>query len=197
MFEEPPPTPHRRRADATRNRAAIVRAAVRVLADAPSSSMAEIAEAAGVGRATLYRHFPTRETLERTIRFQAMHEAESAISESNPDHGEPHEALGRLTRALVEVGDRYRLLSQQDTVDLADDARRDHEQRIGRQIAAVIERGKSTGQFDPHMPTLWGVRVLGAVVVAAVRKISIGDHDLDEASALAGRTVVKALANAA
>ncbi len=52
------------RADAARNRGALLAAATRVFASADAEpSMREIAREAGVGIATLYRHFPTRESL--------------------------------------------------------------------------------------------------------------------------------------
>jgi AcrR family transcriptional regulator len=52
------------RADATRNRAQLLEVATRVFASADTEpSMRAIAREAGVGIATLYRHFPTRESL--------------------------------------------------------------------------------------------------------------------------------------
>jgi AcrR family transcriptional regulator len=52
------------RADATRNRDHLLAVATRVFASADrESSMRAIARQAGVGIATLYRHFPTREAL--------------------------------------------------------------------------------------------------------------------------------------
>jgi len=52
------------RADAARNREALLDAATRTFAASDTEpSMRAIARAAGVGIATLYRHFPTREAL--------------------------------------------------------------------------------------------------------------------------------------
>jgi AcrR family transcriptional regulator len=52
------------RADATRNRNQLLEVATRVFASAGTEpSMRAIAREAGVGIATLYRHFPTRESL--------------------------------------------------------------------------------------------------------------------------------------
>lgn len=56
--------PPERRADAARNREAVLEAATRAFAaSAAQPSMRSIAREAGVGIATLYRHFPTRESL--------------------------------------------------------------------------------------------------------------------------------------
>ncbi|MFG1606736.1 TetR/AcrR family transcriptional regulator [Actinoplanes sp. NPDC049265] len=48
---------------AARNRATILETAHELLAASPRASMNEIAKRAGVGAGTLYRHFPTRESL--------------------------------------------------------------------------------------------------------------------------------------
>ncbi|MBV9921731.1 MAG: helix-turn-helix transcriptional regulator [Pseudonocardia sp.] len=57
-----------RRADAARNRDHLVTVASRVFVSADAEpSMRAIARAAGVGIATLYRHFPTRESLVEAV----------------------------------------------------------------------------------------------------------------------------------
>lgn len=53
----------RRRKDAVRTRRAILDAAHELLARDPEVSHAEIARAAGVGRASVYRHFPERQDI--------------------------------------------------------------------------------------------------------------------------------------
>jgi serine phosphatase RsbU (regulator of sigma subunit) len=59
-----------RRADAVASRERILRAA-EALAGDRRTSMIEIAAAAGVGRSTLYRHFPSRRALERALQDHA------------------------------------------------------------------------------------------------------------------------------
>src|SRR5437763_5711353 len=54
------------RADALASRQRILEAAASLVVDR-RVTMAEIAAAAGVGRSTLYRHFPTRQALERAL----------------------------------------------------------------------------------------------------------------------------------
>ena len=60
----PPELSHPLRADARRNRAAILEAAEAIFgAQGPDAPIDEVARRAGVGVGTLYRHFPTKEAL--------------------------------------------------------------------------------------------------------------------------------------
>lgn len=62
------PEPRARRADAARNREQLLEVATRVFASADAeTSMRAIAREAGVGIGTLYRHFPTRESLVEAV----------------------------------------------------------------------------------------------------------------------------------
>jgi AcrR family transcriptional regulator len=74
-----------RRADARANHAALLEAAAALVAqrgiDLPYD---EIALAAGVGRATVYRHFPTREALSRAILDAALDRWEAVVAELTP-----------------------------------------------------------------------------------------------------------------
>lgn len=62
--EEPNPVRRARRADAARNAAALLVAARELFEEhGPDVALDDVARRAGVGNATLYRHFPTREDL--------------------------------------------------------------------------------------------------------------------------------------
>src|SRR5213596_638504 len=91
--------PKRRRADAERNIAAILNAALEALASDPDASMAEIARRAGVVRATIYMHFPTREALLDAVMEYAVAQVAEATREADPTRGEPEEALERVLLA--------------------------------------------------------------------------------------------------
>src|SRR5215218_1847127 len=79
----------RRRADAERSVARILDAAVDALASDPEASMAGIAHRAGVVRATIYVHFPTRESLIEAVTERAIAEVTQAMSAAEPSRGRP------------------------------------------------------------------------------------------------------------
>jgi AcrR family transcriptional regulator len=79
-----------RRADAARNRQAILDAARAAFADA-DASMAEIARRAGVGQGTLYRNFGTRRELLEALLVDEVDEVCAAAAAI--DDGDPGERL--------------------------------------------------------------------------------------------------------
>ena len=80
-----------------------------MIGDDPHVGMAAIAAAADVSRATVYRHFPTREALMDAIRAQALAAGAQAIVECRLEEGGATEALRRLVEAWLEIAAALRL----------------------------------------------------------------------------------------
>ena len=70
-------------------------------------SLAEIAEAAGVARSTLYRYFPSRDALLQALADTAESEVRARIGEAQLDALPVPEAIARLTRGLIAAGRKY------------------------------------------------------------------------------------------
>lgn len=95
-----------RRAEAERNREAIVTASARVLADDSRASIADIAAGAGVSKATMYGPFASRPELVQRVSATAMVDAEARRL------GHRATAVGRYREGLVEVAaDAHRTAS--------------------------------------------------------------------------------------
>src|ERR1700733_2824146 len=91
----------RERSDAALNRAKILDAARRLLADDEDPSMRAIAAAAGLGRGTVHRHFSTREDLVNAVRHQARDDADS----DEEDYLRPPGELPNISNTPLSVAD--------------------------------------------------------------------------------------------
>jgi AcrR family transcriptional regulator len=88
-----------RRKDARRNHEAILAAARALFAESADAPMYEIARRAGVGQATLYRHFPDRRNLAAALLAEQMERTERIATEYA---GDP-DAFFVLLRDIVET----------------------------------------------------------------------------------------------
>ena len=90
-----------RRADAEQNRSAIIEAAAQALAVDGEVSLNAIAKLAGVGNATLYRHFPTREALILEVYRREVSVLAETADELLQRH-DPGQALERWVARLAQ-----------------------------------------------------------------------------------------------
>src|SRR5262245_32410531 len=92
----------------TASREQIMSAAIQHLNKAPAASMAELAEAVGVSRATLHRHFSSREELMVALGHCALDHWERAQDEAGiADVADPEAALRALLLGLIGCADEY------------------------------------------------------------------------------------------
>jgi AcrR family transcriptional regulator len=92
--------------------AAIIDQAAKVLAErGGAASMDEIARAAGIGRATLYRYFPSREELLRAMAAASVQELAVRVKEADLEVVSFDEAIARLARGIIATGSKYKALS--------------------------------------------------------------------------------------
>jgi AcrR family transcriptional regulator len=90
------------RADAARNRERLLAAAKLVFsAGGAEASLEAVAKRAGVGIGTLYRHFPTRESLYEAVYRREVEEL-AVLAEDLAGSAAPAEALRRWLHANVE-----------------------------------------------------------------------------------------------
>ena len=155
--------------------------------------MAEVASAAGLARATLYRHFPTRSDLVEAIRAQAYDDAGAAIAASRLEEGCASEALQRLIEGLIAVGDRYRFLQNEAETEAGGAASRKREAELGLPVLALIGRGQESGELSPDVPPRWVTRTLDALIRSALRDVAEGQITPNEAAAMVYRTTMRGL----
>jgi len=190
------PTPKRRRADADRSVAAILDAALEALASDPDSSMSEIARRAGVVRATIYVHFPTRDTLLDAVMEYAVGQVAEATREAEPERGEPVEALARVLRATWRQLAQFHGLLALNTARLSAEELHRRHLPVLDQLEPLIERGQKQGAFRSDLPVSWLLGVTRSIVHTASHEIRAGRLADSQAEDVMISTILGAISEA-
>jgi AcrR family transcriptional regulator len=164
-----------------RTASAILDAAAHVLSEQGSSnsSMADVAEAAGVSRATLYRYYPDREALLHALAAQALADAATRLADAGLDRTSVEEAIERIVRAIAAVGDRYAVIVREQVKFDPADAKR----LLGEPMQAVFARGIESGVIRQDIPAEVLLELFGGALMAAIKLMQRGQLGLEEASA--------------
>jgi TetR/AcrR family transcriptional regulator, mexCD-oprJ operon repressor len=155
--------------------AAILEAAATVLAErGEQASMADVAAAAGMARATVYRYFPNREALFDALGRLAVEEAGERLQAGRLEEVAVPEAFERAVRALAAVGDLFVVVSRES-------ARTDpeeFEQRVAAPLRGLIERAQSLGEVRDDLPASWLMESLIGIIVSGLQsRPSLGVDD--------------------
>ena len=185
--------PPRRRADAERSITRILDAAVDALASEPDASMAQIARQAGVVRATIYVHFPTREALLEAVTHRAIAEVARVIDAAEPDQGAPAAALERVVSESWRTLGRYHGLVAVNVQQHGHEALRDRHASVLDRLEPLIERGQADGSFRSDVPVAWHLSMVLALIHAASGELRTGRIDHGDAEDALVATVLGAL----
>ncbi|RZT85339.1 TetR family transcriptional regulator [Pseudonocardia sediminis] len=161
------------RADAARNHRRILDAAAAAFEeDGPESSLEEIAARAGVGVATLYRRFRTREQLIRAV-FEDVFSAEIEPTAWSAGDDPWADLTGALARAIDAISARQVILGLARETS-AYDVETVH--RYGRALERLLDRARDAGVVRPELT----VRDLSAVLVMVMATVHAGDPAGDD-----------------
>jgi TetR/AcrR family transcriptional regulator, mexCD-oprJ operon repressor len=137
---------------------AILDGAARLFAsEGDHASMNEVAEAAGVARATVYRYFPNREALLDELARTAVQDVDTRLASARIDAVAPEEGVARAVRALVDVGDLFVVLARERRRSGADR----FEGGLVEPLRRLIERGQASGDIRDDIA---GARLTEALI---------------------------------
>jgi TetR/AcrR family transcriptional regulator, mexCD-oprJ operon repressor len=161
----PLPPPRRRQALQEHVAAAILAAAARAIgAGGEHVSMNDVAVAAGVARATLYRYFPSRQALLSELAQVAADEAGVRLTSARIEELSADEGIRRAVRALIEVGDPF-------TVVARERVRPDpelFEHRVLEPLRRLFEQAQGKGEIRADIPSSWLTEALVGLVVSVL-----------------------------
>ncbi len=173
------------------SRDAIIEAAFAVFSKNPSAALADVAERAGVGRATLHRHFASRDDLMQALSKIAIKEMDEAVELACADATSYSEVARLALQALIPLGDRHGFLALEGETD--DPELQAAYAKEQRETAEMVDAAKGEGLFDTSVPTAWIVQAFDHLMYAGWESVKAGETTQDQAAALAWRTLIHGL----
>jgi TetR/AcrR family transcriptional regulator, mexCD-oprJ operon repressor len=155
--------------------AAILDAAGRTFASrGERANMDDVAEEAGVARATVYRYFPNRQQLLAELSRRAAETAHDRLVAARIDEVSIEEGVSRAVRAFVDVGDSFPvLLVERSHGDESDD----FERLVATPLRQLLERGRSSGCIRDDIPAGWLAEALLGTIMNVMRYGRLGRDD--------------------
>jgi AcrR family transcriptional regulator len=156
--------------------AAILDGAAQIFAiEGEQASMNDVAAAAGVARATIYRYFPSRETLLDELARAAIDDVGERLSSARIDAVAPEEGISRAVRALVDVGDRFVLLARRRVRSDPDG----FDRRLTGPLRQLFERAQADGDIrDDITSARMTESLIGLIVGVLTSTPPLGKEDV-------------------
>jgi TetR/AcrR family transcriptional regulator, mexCD-oprJ operon repressor len=155
---------------------AILEGAAQIFAvQGEQANMNDVAAAAGVARATVYRYFPNREALLEALAQATVSDVDARLASARINEVAPEEGIARAVRALVDVGDSFVLLARER---LRSDPDR-FERSLIQPLRQLFERGQAAGVIrDDITSARLTEAMIGLIVGLVTSTPPLGKEDM-------------------
>lgn len=144
------------------------------LALVPAASMQELAQAARVSRATLFRRFPSRASLVAELCQAAVQAYVRAVDRAAPEQGPPPQALTRVVEALGQLAPVVGLLGLQPLAEHVEASLLAQTADTESRLRQLVLRGQESGHFRVDVDPEWLLAMLTWLMVAAADTVRLG-----------------------
>ncbi|WP_405896898.1 TetR/AcrR family transcriptional regulator [Streptomyces sp. NBC_00727] len=157
----------------TLDREQVLRSAAALLTRKSTATMDEVARAAGIGRATLHRHFAGRDALVRALEELGIQEFEAALDSAAMDEGTSEEALRRFVVAVEPGAGLLSFLVTENQLFEGDDQNAGWD-RLDARVAAFFRRGQERGEFRIDLTPAWLTEALYGLIGSGAWAVQAG-----------------------
>ncbi|TRV72986.1 TetR/AcrR family transcriptional regulator [Streptomyces sp. 130] len=157
----------------TLDREQVLRSAAALLTRKSTATMDEVAKAAGIGRATLHRHFAGRDALVRALEELGIQEFEAALDAAAMDEGTSEEALRRFVRAVEPSAGLLSFLVTENQLWEDGDQNAGWD-RLDARVAAFFRRGQERGEFRIDLTPAWLTEALYGLIGSGAWAVQAG-----------------------
>lgn len=172
---------------ASRSRNALLSAATDVLIRNPDASLSEIAAQAGVGRATLYRHFQTREHLLVELALESLAETDKACAHIQEENLKGRRAIEEIFRSVMPLANRFHfLLSLWPSIETHQKLKDAYTDQL-YQLVGSIEEAKMENSIDKSLPNDWLIELIDNLLYTGWHCIANGSLTVERATELSIR----------
>ena len=180
-----------RRRDARENRERVIDAGIDLLMTDSGATVQDIADHSGLGRTTVYRHFPSREKLFEALMQEVMNRSREEVAAVAGDGLPAAETLRSVGRLNVELGVRYRFLYENQDVTVR--PIQSHTRQGPTWMDGFLSAARDRGEIRADMPTWWLTATALSLTMAMVADVLAGRIDEEAAGTVLGNTLVAAV----
>jgi AcrR family transcriptional regulator len=158
-----------------RAKPSLLQTATEVLVADPAASLGDVARAAGIGRTSLHKLYPTRHALLVALAKDGLDLLELTYREADLDVPGPEvaAALQRLVTALIPLGPRLEFLFRDRSLDAEPDLV-ERLDALDAPVRALVRRAQDEGVLATDLPVDWVVASVNALVYSAWELIASG-----------------------
>ncbi|MFD7286334.1 TetR/AcrR family transcriptional regulator [Streptomyces sp. NPDC059863] len=156
----------------TVDREQVLRTAAALLTRRATATMDEVARSAGIGRATLHRHFAGRDALIKALEELGLKEMGTALDEARLDEGPADEALRRLIACVEPSAGLLAFLLTENQLFEGDVY--DGWSRTDARVSALFRRGQEEGVFRIDLSHAWLTDALYGLISAGAWTVQDG-----------------------
>ena len=177
-----------------RSKERMLELATLILAKKPNSSITEIAEAIGVGRATLFRYFKSRKQLLHELVIESDRRLELAIQPIIEKNLNAIDTLEHFIKVLVPLGASFHFLNSDHIYAETTGIEELYRNQLSR-MKNLAGRLKKEGVVAPEVPLAWVAAVLDNLIYTAWVTVSEGDIAPNDAPGLVLKSFLYGLAS--
>jgi AcrR family transcriptional regulator len=141
----------------------VLRTAAALLSRKSTATMDEVARAAGIGRATLHRHFAGRDALVRALEDLGIREFEAALDRAELGRGSAVEALRRLVAEAEGDAQLLAFLVTENQLFEGDQVNEGWA-RLDSRVSALFRRGQQEGDIRIDLSPAWLTEALYGLI---------------------------------
>lgn len=158
-----------------------------VLVRNPNANFRDIAIAADIGRATLYRHFENRDDLIEQLALMLLDEVKNNYDEVMLNESSAKRRLSEVIKRLIKMENRYYLGALADVFANNPKISTTYFEQVNR-LRQLIEQAKTEGVINHELPTEWLSHHLDALIYGAWSCIQQKSMTMEEVIPLAIKT---------